>query len=165
MWIGRVRQRFIFKYSKRKGTPAAEMEHQLPDSVKEARNHDLLELVNSWAKRRCEPFVGREVEILCEGSEQNKPSASRVEHAAIRSWFLKVHLVTSEPDEDPGRSFDRLLFVRRACGSGVQELQESRSCRIGGLAAPQLLNRGKPGRLTYLFTTITRLNSATPELL
>jgi tRNA-2-methylthio-N6-dimethylallyladenosine synthase len=58
---------FIFKYSKRQGTPAAAMEQQLNDSVKEARNHDLLELVNSWAKRRSEPFIGSEVEILCEG--------------------------------------------------------------------------------------------------
>jgi tRNA-2-methylthio-N6-dimethylallyladenosine synthase len=65
---------FIFKYSKRKGTPAAEMEQQLPDSVKEDRNHDLLALVNSWAKRRSEPFVGEEVEILCEGPSKTNPT-------------------------------------------------------------------------------------------
>ncbi len=64
---------FVFKYSKRQGTPAAEMEEQLPDSVKEARNHDLLELVNSWARRRSEPFVGQEVEILCEGPSKTNP--------------------------------------------------------------------------------------------
>jgi tRNA-2-methylthio-N6-dimethylallyladenosine synthase len=58
---------FIFKYSQRQGTPAAKMDCQLPDSVKEARNHDLLEVINSWAKRRCEPFIGTDVEILCEG--------------------------------------------------------------------------------------------------
>jgi tRNA-2-methylthio-N6-dimethylallyladenosine synthase len=58
---------FIFRYSQRQGTPASEMDHQLPECVKEARNHDLLDLVNSWAKRRCEPFIGTEVEILCEG--------------------------------------------------------------------------------------------------
>ncbi|MBV8415427.1 MAG: TRAM domain-containing protein [Verrucomicrobia bacterium] len=49
------------------------MEAQLPDSVKEARNHDLLEVVNSWAVRRSEPFVGREVEILCEGPSKTNP--------------------------------------------------------------------------------------------
>jgi tRNA-2-methylthio-N6-dimethylallyladenosine synthase len=64
---------FIFKYSKRQGTPAAAMEQQVPDSVKEARNHDLLELINSWAKRRSEPFVGQEVEILCEGPSKTNP--------------------------------------------------------------------------------------------
>jgi tRNA-2-methylthio-N6-dimethylallyladenosine synthase len=65
---------FIFKYSKRQGTPAAEMEQQVPDSVKEARNHNLLELINSWAKRRSEPFVGQEVEILCEGPSKTNPT-------------------------------------------------------------------------------------------
>jgi tRNA-2-methylthio-N6-dimethylallyladenosine synthase len=64
---------FVFKYSRRQGTPAAEMEEQLPNSVKEARNQNLLELVNSWAKRRSEPFVGQEVEILCEGPSKTNP--------------------------------------------------------------------------------------------
>ncbi len=65
---------FVFKYSKRKDTPAAQLDHQVPDSVKEARNHDLLDLINSWAKRRSEPFVGREVEILCEGPSKTNPA-------------------------------------------------------------------------------------------
>jgi tRNA-2-methylthio-N6-dimethylallyladenosine synthase len=65
---------FIFKYSKRKDTPAAAFEGQVPDSVKEARNRDLLELVNKWAKRRAEPFVGQEVEILCEGPSKTNPN-------------------------------------------------------------------------------------------
>jgi tRNA-2-methylthio-N6-dimethylallyladenosine synthase len=64
---------FIFKYSKRKDTPAAQLEHQVPDAVKEARNRDLLELVNTWAKRRAEVFVGQEVEILCEGPSKTNP--------------------------------------------------------------------------------------------
>jgi tRNA-2-methylthio-N6-dimethylallyladenosine synthase len=65
---------FIFKYSKRKDTPAAAFEGQVPDPVKEARNRDLLELVNKWAKRRAEPFVGQEVEILCEGPSKTNPN-------------------------------------------------------------------------------------------
>jgi len=64
---------FIFKYSKRKNTPAARLEQQVPDAVKEARNRDLLELVNTWAKRRAEVFVGQEVEILCEGPSKTNP--------------------------------------------------------------------------------------------
>ena len=53
--------------------PQQQMEQQVPDSVKEARNHDLLELINSWAKRRSEPYVGTEVEILCEGPSKTNP--------------------------------------------------------------------------------------------
>ena len=64
---------FIFKYSKRKDTPAGRLEQQVPDAVKEARNRDLLELVNTWAKRRAEVFVGQEVEILCEGPSKTNP--------------------------------------------------------------------------------------------
>jgi tRNA-2-methylthio-N6-dimethylallyladenosine synthase len=65
---------FVFKYSKRKGTPAAQLDSQLPDSIKEDRNHDLLDLVNRWAKRRNEVFVGKAVEILCEGPSKTNPA-------------------------------------------------------------------------------------------
>jgi tRNA-2-methylthio-N6-dimethylallyladenosine synthase len=65
---------FVFKYSTRKDTPAAEMPDQVPEPVKEERNHDLLDLVNSWARRRGEAFVGREIEILCEGPSKTNPN-------------------------------------------------------------------------------------------
>ncbi len=60
---------FVFRYSKRKGTPAAEMEEamQLPESVKEARNQDLLNLVNALALPKYDELIGQEVEVLCEG--------------------------------------------------------------------------------------------------
>jgi tRNA-2-methylthio-N6-dimethylallyladenosine synthase len=64
---------FVFKYSKRKDTPAAALSDQVPDPEKERRNHDLLDVVNAWAKRRNEPFVGSEVEILCEGPSKTNP--------------------------------------------------------------------------------------------
>ena len=64
---------FVFKYSTRKDTPAAIMADQVPEPVKEDRNHDLLNLVNSWARRRGEAFVGREIEILCEGPSKTNP--------------------------------------------------------------------------------------------
>ena len=49
------------------------MAAQVPDPVKEARNHDLLGVVNAWAKRRAEVFVGQKVEILCEGPSKTNP--------------------------------------------------------------------------------------------
>jgi tRNA-2-methylthio-N6-dimethylallyladenosine synthase len=60
---------FVFRYSKRRGTPAAEMEEalQVPERVKEERNQDLLALVNAHALPRYEELVGQRVEILCEG--------------------------------------------------------------------------------------------------
>jgi tRNA-2-methylthio-N6-dimethylallyladenosine synthase len=60
---------FVFRYSKRRGTPAAEMDEslQLPERVKEERNQDLLGVVNRLAAPRYQELVGREVEVLCEG--------------------------------------------------------------------------------------------------
>jgi tRNA-2-methylthio-N6-dimethylallyladenosine synthase len=64
---------FVFKYSPRKDTVAAELSEQVPEQVKEDRNHGLLELVNSWTKRRGEALVGQDVEILCEGPSKTNP--------------------------------------------------------------------------------------------
>ena len=58
---------FVFRYSPRTETPAAEMAQQIDEEVKEARNRDLLKVVDTAAKRAGERLVGREVEILCEG--------------------------------------------------------------------------------------------------
>ena len=58
---------FIFRYSKRRDTPAATMEGQLPESVKDERNQDLLGVVNALALEKNTALVGRRVEILCEG--------------------------------------------------------------------------------------------------
>ncbi|NNE91555.1 MAG: tRNA (N6-isopentenyl adenosine(37)-C2)-methylthiotransferase MiaB, partial [Verrucomicrobiales bacterium] len=60
-------QAFVFRYSPRKDTPAAEMDEQLPERVKEERNQDLLALVNSIVERKNEEHVGKTVEVLCEG--------------------------------------------------------------------------------------------------
>ena len=64
---------FVFRYSKRKDTPAAEMEGQLDEAVKESRNKDLLELVNQFAHRKNEALVGHAVQILCEGPSKTNP--------------------------------------------------------------------------------------------
>ena len=58
---------FVFRYSPRRDTPAAEMAGQIDERVKEARNHDLLEIVDEFARRANERLVGRNVEVLCEG--------------------------------------------------------------------------------------------------
>jgi len=65
---------FVFKYSKRKDTPAASVLDQVPDRLKEERNQELLALVNDWARRRNAGFIGREVEVLCEGPSKTNPA-------------------------------------------------------------------------------------------
>ena len=61
---------FIFRYSQRRDTPAAGMPDQVPESVKEARNQDLLAVVDAGARRKNEALVGQAVEILCEGASK-----------------------------------------------------------------------------------------------
>ena len=69
-------QAYIFKYSQRRDTPAAAMPGQVPQSVKEARNQRLLEMVNELGARRYQNLVGNQVEILVEGP--SKKNAARM---------------------------------------------------------------------------------------
>ncbi len=65
---------FIFKYSPRKDTPAAELPDQLPQEVKEERNAQLLALINEIGAKHYEGYVGRQAEILVEGPSKNNPA-------------------------------------------------------------------------------------------
>jgi len=58
---------FIFKYSPRSGTPAADMEDQVPKEEKERRNQVLLEILGRHSRARNESLVGSVQEILVEG--------------------------------------------------------------------------------------------------
>ena len=66
---------YIFKYSQRRDTPAAAMPDQVPQAVREERNHRLLNLVNEIAARKYDGFIGRQVQILVEGP--SKKNAAR----------------------------------------------------------------------------------------
>jgi len=65
---------FIFKYSTRKDTPAATMEGQLPQPVKEERNARLLSLINESAAGNYQRCVGQQMEILVEGPSKKNPA-------------------------------------------------------------------------------------------
>ncbi len=65
---------FIFRYSPRRDTPAAEMGDQIDEHIKGTRNQDLLRVVNESARRAGERLVGRDVEVLCEGPSKTNPA-------------------------------------------------------------------------------------------
>ena len=65
---------FVFRYSPRRDTPAAEMPGQIDEGVKEQRNQDLLRIVNDSTRRAGERLVGSNVEILCEGPSKTNPA-------------------------------------------------------------------------------------------
>ena len=64
---------FVFRYSQRRGTPAATMPDQIDERIKEERNQDLLQVVNESSHRKLERLVGRDVEVLCEGQSKTNP--------------------------------------------------------------------------------------------
>jgi tRNA-2-methylthio-N6-dimethylallyladenosine synthase len=61
---------YIFKYSIRSGTPAAEMGDQIPDEVKEARNQELLQILAANSDRRNATLLGTTQEVLVEGPDK-----------------------------------------------------------------------------------------------
>jgi tRNA-2-methylthio-N6-dimethylallyladenosine synthase len=72
----RFAQAFTFQYSKRPGTPAADMFDQLPKSVVQERYERLVELVNevSWAENK--RLVGTTTELLVATGEGRKDEAT-----------------------------------------------------------------------------------------
>ncbi len=64
----RFKNSFIFKYSSRPGTKAAEQyEDDVPDDVKRARNNELLAIQNAISLEDNQPYLNQTVEILVEG--------------------------------------------------------------------------------------------------
>jgi tRNA-2-methylthio-N6-dimethylallyladenosine synthase len=62
---------YIFKYSIRTGTPAADLGDQVPDEVKEQRNQILLDILQQNSLRRTALLVGTVEEVLVEGRDQS----------------------------------------------------------------------------------------------
>ena len=68
---------FLFKYSRRRDTPAAEMPDQLPEELIEERHARLLEAVDEIRVRKLNDYVGHRMEILVEGPSRR--NAARLE--------------------------------------------------------------------------------------
>jgi tRNA-2-methylthio-N6-dimethylallyladenosine synthase len=99
---------FVFKYSPRRDTPAATMANQIPESVKEERNHDLLAVVDECAKAKGEALVGQRVEVLCEG-----PSKTNAERLSGRSPGNKI-VIFEGSERHIGEVFD--VKIERSTG-------------------------------------------------
>ncbi len=82
-------QAFSFKYSPRPGTPAAEMEAQVPAEVMDERLHRLQALLNAQQHAFNQASVGRRTEILLE-RDGRKPG----QKVGKTPWLQSVHLET-----------------------------------------------------------------------
>jgi tRNA-2-methylthio-N6-dimethylallyladenosine synthase len=100
---------FIFRYSKRKDTPAAEMDDQLPERVKEERNQDLLKQINAITTAKNEALVGQRLEVLCEGPSRNNPDT-----LSGRTRTNRVVIFDGDPQRLAGQLFD--VNIERSTG-------------------------------------------------
>lgn len=83
----------IFKYSKRQGTKAAVMEHQVPEQIKTIRSNIMLEMDARKRVKYEAGFVGKEVEVLFEEETLKNGERFFVGHT---KEYVKIALQTEE---------------------------------------------------------------------
>lgn len=113
---------FVFRYSPRRETPAAEMSEQIDERVKEERNQDLLEVVDESARSAHARMVGRDVEVLCEG-----PSKTNSSRLMGRTRTNKI-VVFEGPDELVGELVD--LRIERANGFSLYGMPSGKASAL-----------------------------------
>jgi tRNA-2-methylthio-N6-dimethylallyladenosine synthase len=109
---------FTFVFSPRRETEAAELGDQVPHPVKVERMERLVTLVQARAAERAQRFVGREMEVLVEGT-------SRTDETRLRGRTRHNKAVNFDGEASPGD------FV------GV-EITEATSQTLRGVAAQPL---------------------------
>ncbi|AWB45419.1 tRNA (N(6)-L-threonylcarbamoyladenosine(37)-C(2))-methylthiotransferase MtaB [Paenibacillus sp. CAA11] len=68
----------VFPYSKRTGTPAARMEDQVDDEVKNARVHELIDLSEQMQLQYAEKFVGEVLDVIPENDDKGLAGEGRI---------------------------------------------------------------------------------------
>ena len=68
--IAQFSNAFTFVYSPRKGTVAEKMENQIDDATKKDRIMRLVEFQNDQTRALSQTYVGKTIEILCEGFDE-----------------------------------------------------------------------------------------------
>ena len=63
---------FTFVYSRREGTPAAKMEGQIEEGVSKERIMRLISLQNDINRKQSLQYIGKTVDVLCEGYDDKK---------------------------------------------------------------------------------------------
>lgn len=94
---------FTFQYSKRPGTPAAEMPDQVPPQVVQERYERLVELQNEIAWEENQTQVGRIVEVMfAEGEGRKDSETDRMTGRARDNRLVHVRIPDSAERPRPG---------------------------------------------------------------
>jgi len=91
---------FTFYYSKRTGTPAAQMENQVSEEAAKDRFDRLLETINPIILEENKKCEGKILKVLAEGLGENGIMTGRAENNSL------VHFTGGTPDELTGRIVD-----------------------------------------------------------
>ena len=85
------------------------MEEQLPEAVKEARNQDLLAVVDGLARAKGDALIGTRQTVLCEG-----PSKTNRERLMGRTPQNKIVIFDGDAERETGRLVE--LEIVRSTG-------------------------------------------------
>lgn len=102
----------VFPYSKRTGTPAARMEDQVDEDIKNTRVHDLIDLSEQMQLHYAKKFVGDILEVIPEGIRKGSEGSGKLQ--GFSDNYLQ--LVFDGP-EDLHRKICRVQMVE----AGVNE--------------------------------------------
>ena len=93
-------QSYSFIYSKRPGTPAANIEDEVPMSVKKERLQILQETINGFAAEISQQMVGTTQRVLVEGVSKKDPKqlAARTENNRVVNFDGNPRLIGSMID-------------------------------------------------------------------
>jgi tRNA-2-methylthio-N6-dimethylallyladenosine synthase len=141
---------YTFQYSKRPGTPAAEMPNQIEKEVVQERYERLLEVVNEAAWQENQKQIGREVEVLVANGEGRKDSnTNRMTGRARDNRLVHFEVPSGEPSPRPGdlvnvqisRAAPYFLIadsvagskyeLRRTAGGDASDRAAAESCSTG----------------------------------
>ena len=85
---------FIFKYSPRTGTKAAELKDDVTDETKRARNLQLLKLQKNISLEENQKMIGKKVQVLVEGASKSDPNK-------LSGRTRQNHIVVFNDSHDP----------------------------------------------------------------
>ncbi len=145
---------FTFQYSKRPGTPAAEMPDQVPKKVVQERYDRLIELVNDIAWEENRRLDGRVLEVLISEGEGRKDERThrlsgrapdnRLVHVAVDDRvgiprpgdFVVAEVTYAAPHHLVA---DRVVSIRRTRAGDAGDAQRSPDLASAGDATPSVL--------------------------
>ena len=109
----------IFRYSKRAGTPAADMPMQVEPQVQEERSAKLHALAETMARAYAATFLGEEVEVLLEQKPAEQEMAS-----GYSSHYLQGNISWSK--EIPATGMIHRFIVQRVEGDRLYAAKEDK---------------------------------------